>query len=171
MLIGEAHGAGIRVVAHVEGAGQAERALTAGVDVLAHVPWTERLDESVVAGIAARCEWISTLALHAGAARATALDNARRFVRAGGRLRYGTDMGNGRWPVGIRREEVLALGEAGLAGGELIEALTGYRSGPIDEDRTVVGERPIPADAGGVADWYLAAERVPVRPSASAGSA
>ena len=34
---------------------------------------------------------------------------------AGGRLHYGTDMGNGPTPIGPRSEEIRALGEAGLA--------------------------------------------------------
>lgn len=165
-LVGGAHEAGLRVVAHAEGPGTAARALAAGVDVLAHVPWTERLDDDVLAGMAARCDWISTLAIHEGESRRIAISNARRFVTAGGRLRYGTDMGNGSWPVGVRREEVLALGEAGLSGGALIEALTGHIAGPVPDDRAVVLDRPVPADPDGIADWYLAARRFALDPAA-----
>jgi hypothetical protein len=68
--------------------------------------------------------WTSTFAIHPDAGRERALDNARRFIRAGGRLHYGTDMGNGPTPVGPRAEEISALAEAGLAGDALLEALT-----------------------------------------------
>lgn len=164
-LVGGAHEAGLRVVAHAEGPGSAARALDAGVDALAHVPWTERLDDDVIVRMAERCEWISTLALHEGEARRIALSNARRFVAAGGRLRYGTDMGNGSWPVGVRREEVLALGEAGLSGVALIEALTGHVAGPVPDDRAVVLDRPVPPDADAIADWYVEARRFSVDPA------
>ncbi len=164
-LVGGAREAGLRVVAHVEGAGQAELALEAGVHALAHVPWTERLEDRVIDAMAASTTWISTLALHEGEARRTALSNARRFVAAGGRLRYGTDLGNGDRPVGVLREEVLALGEAGLSGRALIEALTGWASGPLDPARTVALDRPVPPDASGVADWYAAARRAAVDPA------
>jgi hypothetical protein len=161
-LVAGAREAGLAVVAHVEGAGQAQRALDAGVDVLAHVPWTERLSDELVIAMARRCTWISTLAIHDDPdASRTAVANARRFVAAGGRLRYGTDLGNGDGPVGLRREEVLLLGEAGLYGAALIEALTGHVGGPMPEDRAVVGSGEVPADAEGIADWYLAARPVP----------
>lgn len=158
-LVDGAHGAGLPVVAHAEGTGQADRALAAGADVLAHVPWTERLPDAVIAGHAERCTWISTLAIHAGEARAVALANARRFVAAGGRLVYGTDMGNGDGPVGVRRAEVLALGEAGLRGSALIEALTGVSDPVHHGSGEVVGDGPVPQDPAGIADWYLAATR------------
>ena len=158
-VVTAAHDAGVLVVAHVEGEGQAARALVAGVDVLAHTPWSERLADAVIQGWAERGEWISTLAVHDDAGRRIALDNARRFVAAGGRLRYGTDLGNGDRPVGVLREEVLALGETGLTGADLIEALT---SGAGASRGTVELDRPVPADAAGIADWYLAARPVPV---------
>ena len=44
--------------------------------------------------------WISTLAIHEDADRGTAIGNLRRFHELGGRIRYGTDMGNGPTPVG-----------------------------------------------------------------------
>lgn len=156
-LVGGAHQSGLQVVAHVEGPGQAELALEVGVDVVAHVPWTERLDDAVIAAMAGRCTWISALAVHAGVDRRTALSNARRFVAAGGRLRYGTDLGNGDGPVGLRRDEVLRLGETGLYGSALVEALTGHLGGAVPAERSVVGQGPVPPDAEGIADWYLAA--------------
>ncbi len=99
-LVATAHGHGLPVVVHAEGADQPARALAAGADALAHTPWTERLDDALVAELAAGLSIISTLAIFAGdEAEAVALDNLGRFHRAGGRIRYGTDLGNGPSPV------------------------------------------------------------------------
>jgi hypothetical protein len=163
-LVGAAHGAGVEVVAHVEGPDQVRIAAAAGVDVLAHVPWTERIDDGLVERLAERCTWISTLAIHAGSHRRTAIENAARFVAAGGRLRYGTDIGNGDGAAGVRAAEVLALGAAGLSGGALVEALTGHAGGPVPLDRAVVGTHPVPADAAGLAAWYSTARPAIVAP-------
>src|SRR5690606_13660539 len=113
-VVGAAHTRGMRVAAHVQGAGQAARALAARVDVFAHTPWTERLDDALVAALARDTTWISTLRIHTGADRDRAIDNLRRFHAAGGRVRYGTDMGNGPSSGGIEDDELDALREAGL---------------------------------------------------------
>jgi imidazolonepropionase-like amidohydrolase len=118
-VVAAAHTASLRVVAHVQGAGQAARAATAGVDVFAHAPWTERLDDALVGHLATHVTWISTLRVHAGEDRARALDNVRRFHAAGGRILYGTDMGNGPATGGIEQGELDALCEAGLDEGAI----------------------------------------------------
>ena len=123
-VVGAAHAAGHRVVAHVEGAGQAARAATAGVDAFAHAPW-EALDDALVAHLAAGVTWISTLRIHSGPDRDRAIDNTRRFRMAGGRILYGTDMGNGPSSGGVERDELEALLEAGLSHDDLLAALTG----------------------------------------------
>jgi imidazolonepropionase-like amidohydrolase len=156
-IVRGAHDAALPVVAHVEGIGQSELALRSGVDVFAHAPWTERLDDALIGAIARRCIWISTLAIHAGEGRRIAEDNAGRFVAAGGRLRYGTDLGNGDGPVGVRRDEVLALGAIGLSGPALVAVLTGHVGGAVLPQRAVVGVGRMPTDPAGIADWYLAA--------------
>lgn len=156
-LVEGAHAAGLLVVAHVEGPGRAERALHAGVDALAHVPWTERLPDSAVEAFARRTTWISTLGLHRGPARRRALANARRFVAARGRLRYGTDMGNGTTPVGVNRREILALGRAGLAGEALLAALVLEWRGALPAHAAVWSDRVMPEDAEGMADWFASA--------------
>lgn len=111
-LIETARGCGLRTVVHAEGAGQAARAIAAGADALVHTPWEELLPDAVIREAAERgMPWVSTLAIHDGRARDTAVDNARRFVAHGGRLRYGTDMGNGSTPVGVNAEEIELLGD------------------------------------------------------------
>ncbi|HAM27928.1 MAG TPA: amidohydrolase [Microbacteriaceae bacterium] len=127
-VVGLARAAGVPVVAHTEGAGQAVRAANARVDVLAHTPWTERLSDDEIAFAASRCAWTSTLDIHGwgerGRAFETAVDNLARFAALGGRVLYGTDLGNGPTPVGLNSRELAALGEAGLSIDDLLRALT-----------------------------------------------
>jgi len=114
---------GLPVVAHAEGSGQAQRAARLGATRLAHTPFTERLDDDEIARQAASVEWVSTLAIHDGVERATAIENLRRFAAAGGTALYGSDMGNGQTPVDLREAEVAALREAGIDGLRLLTAL------------------------------------------------
>ena len=114
---------GLAVVAHAEGPGQAQRAADLGAASLAHAPFTERLDDAEIAAQAASVSWISTLAIHDGDTRSTAVDNVRRFHAAGGTVLYGTDMGNGPTPVGLNAAELAALRDAGLTGTDLLRAL------------------------------------------------
>jgi len=114
-----AHAAEAIVTCHAQGKGQVERALGAGVDELAHCPWSESLSDDVVAGLAARMRIVSTLDIHSfgedtpDLRRAT--DNLNRFLQAGGRVTYGTDLGNGAIPPGIHVGEAWHLRRAGLA--------------------------------------------------------
>jgi imidazolonepropionase-like amidohydrolase len=123
-----AHDRGRQATAHVEGREQAERALRAGVDELAHAPWSERLDDALVRALARRCAIVSTLDIHAhgddDAALGVALDNLARFHAAGGRVRYGTDLGNAGIPAGVHVAELRHLARAGLAPDELLTSMT-----------------------------------------------
>ncbi|UJP10184.1 hypothetical protein L2X99_00185 [Microbacterium sp. KUDC0406] len=114
---------GLPLVAHAEGAGQAQRAVRLGADRLAHSPFTERLTDDEIAAQAASVSWISTMAIHDGEQYAHVVDNVRRFAAAGGELVYGSDMGNGPTPVDLRESEVTALREAGVDGIDLLRAL------------------------------------------------
>jgi imidazolonepropionase-like amidohydrolase len=116
------------VTCHAQGRGQVERALGAGVDELAHCPWTEALSDDVVEAVASRMRIVSTLDIHSygedtpDLRRAT--DNLNRFLRAGGRVTYGTDLGNGPIPPGIHVAEAWHLRNAGLSPGGVLEAMT-----------------------------------------------
>jgi imidazolonepropionase-like amidohydrolase len=126
-----AHAHDLRVTAHVQGTGQAERALGGGVDELAHAPWTERLSDELIAAIARRMTMVSTLDIQSYGRRTpqldVALDNLRRFVQAGGRVRYGTDLGNGAIPPGIHIREAVLLANAGMSPEAVLTAMTGWR--------------------------------------------
>jgi imidazolonepropionase-like amidohydrolase len=123
-IVRHAHEIGMAVVAHVEGAGQAERAWHAGVDAFAHTPWTERLPDGVLREMAGTIRWISTLAMH-GDDPTAALDNLSRFVAQGGEAVYGTDLGNGTTAADLNPREVTLLRDAGVQGDRLLAALTG----------------------------------------------
>lgn len=143
-IVGHAHARGVTVAAHVQGAGQAERAFESGVDRLAHSPWTERLDDRLLTSMARSQTWVSTLDIHGwgrfGEAFAIASDNVLRFHAAGGMIVYGTDLGNGPLPVGINERELLALEQAGLGPDALVAAIAmpdfGDRASHLPRDRT-----------------------------------
>lgn len=144
-----AHARGLRVTTHVQGPGQTERALGAGVDELAHCPWTERLGDDLVAALARRVEIVSTLDIHSFGrttpALSTAVDNLRRFAANGGRIRYGTDLGNGPIPPGIHVGEARQLAAAGLSTDDILRSMT---RGPLRDgaDADIIGLRGDPFD-------------------------
>ncbi len=111
-----AHANGMPVVAHAQGANAVEQALGAGVDVLAHTPWTEELGPDLISACADQLVWISTLAIHGrdNPAHVAGMNNLYRFLSHGGRVRYGTDLGNGSLPLTINPEETLMLEQVGL---------------------------------------------------------
>jgi len=157
--VGQAHEHGLPVVAHVEGAGEAARAFAAGVDALAHTPFSEHLSDDLVAAMADRMTWISTLDIHGWGTKTEAFDlasdNLRRFHAAGGRVLYGTDLGNGPLPLGVNRREIIALLGAGLTPDDVLAALCPLAplGLPLIDTRVtfIPGERP--RDPVEFAEW------------------
>jgi imidazolonepropionase-like amidohydrolase len=123
-----AHETGAIVTAHVQGRGQAERALGGGVDEFAHCPWTERLSDEVIETAANRLRIVSTLDIHSYGQDTPELrlatENLNRFVAAGGRVAYGTDLGNGAIPPGIHVGEAWHLQRSGLGIEDVLGAMT-----------------------------------------------
>jgi imidazolonepropionase-like amidohydrolase len=123
-----AHQAGTIVTAHCQGRGEAQRALGAGVDEFAHCPWTETLPDELIEPMAKRMRVVSTLDIHSYGRDTpelrTASDNLSRFVGAGGRVAYGTDLGNGPIPPGIHVGEAWHLARAGLGPEAVLTAMT-----------------------------------------------
>ncbi|MBN9183002.1 MAG: hypothetical protein J0I66_08395 [Microbacterium sp.] len=161
-VVSAAHARGLPVVAHVEGAGTTRRAVEAGVDVLAHTPFTEVLDPELVARAAlAGQRWISTLSIpgiDAGIAGA----NLSAFVDAGGRVLYGTDLGNGDRPAGIVVQELVALHRAGVRGPDLLATLTDpWPLARIGAGVATFVAGPPPPDADAVPEWLAGARVVP----------
>lgn len=134
-IVARAHERKAPVVVHAQGIGQAVRAFVAGVDVLAHTPFSECLVDELVDAMAARMTWISTLDIHGWGDHdddfERAGDNLRRFHAHGGRVLYGTDLGNGPLPVGLNRREIDALLAAGMSPDEVLAALTGTVPGMV----------------------------------------
>jgi hypothetical protein len=163
-VVRAAHQHGLPVGVHAEGPDQARRAFEAGADVLVHVPWTESLESDLLRAMAGSMRWISTFAIHRDRDLERALDNARRFLRLGGRLQYGTDMGNdmngGATPPGPRVEEISALGETGLAGDALLTSLTGPLGDHLLLGRAIYAPVPLPHSATDAADWTNQAHRL-----------
>lgn len=128
-IVRAGHERGLPVVAHVEGDGMTRLAVEAGVDALAHTPFTEHVDDALVArAVAIGQRWISTLFV-TGYGTSTpdserAADNLRRFLEAGGRVLYGTDLGNGDQPLGVNADELALMAGAGLDAPALLAAIT-----------------------------------------------
>jgi imidazolonepropionase-like amidohydrolase len=132
-IVSEAHIRGLPVIVHAEGPGTVAAAVDAGADVLAHTPWTESLDPGLARTAAEQMTWLSTLDIHGWGVstpeRDTAVGNLRLFLRYGGNVRYGTDLGNGPLPPGVNTREIRALQVAGLTPERILDAMTGDRSG------------------------------------------
>jgi hypothetical protein len=156
-VVAAAHRARLPVVVHAEGPGQAARAHAAGADTLAHTPWTEPLPEKLILAMARSMSWISTLRIHEpeGRSYAVAVGNLSRFARAGGRVQYGTDLGNGQGPVGLSAVELRALAGAGLDGNAIMTAIVrGDRA-----ELTTWSPLPPPKSAAELPGWLLTLRR------------
>ena len=155
-----AHAAGLPAIVHAEGPGQAARAVAAGADTLVHTPWSEPLPDDVLERALATT-WISTLAIHEDSDRGWAIGNLSRFHELGGRIRYGTDMGNGPTIVGPNAREIAALSEAGLSVDELVASMTEPSAAEgIDADRVLVSERPLPRTCDELTGWLSNCRRL-----------
>lgn len=130
-LVNAAHNCGRIPVIHAEGTDQAERAIANGAVVLAHTPFTQILSDEVIE-FAARnnVAWMSTLDIHGygdyGPDFEVATQNLSRYLGEGGRVFYGTDLGNGPLPVGVNPREVDALLSCGMTAQEVITAMTSW---------------------------------------------
>lgn len=165
-VVAAAHAHGLPVAAHVEGDGMTRLAVDAGVDALAHTPFTEALTPRLIGRAATAGQvWISTLGIHGDdpAAAENALANLTEFVSAGGRVLYGTDLGNGDRRVGVLVDELAALDSAGVRGAELLQALTDpwpATAAPAGVATFVPGAPP--TALGDVAAWLGGATVVPL---------
>jgi imidazolonepropionase-like amidohydrolase len=113
---------GLGVTAHVGTAREAEKALTAGVAELAHWPFDRRtLPEGLIARLAASVTVVPTLHIRPSPARRRGV---RRFVELGGRVLYGTDLGNQGPPPAVDVEELRLLVAAGLSPAQALAAAT-----------------------------------------------
>lgn len=121
-LVQRAHQRGLRVSAHVSGLPELEKALDCGVDELAHMVFDSSsiADSTITRMVKDGVVVVPTLRVNPSSPR---LDNLGRFARAGGRVVFGTDMGNGGGP-GIDVEELRLMCQAGLSPVEVLSSAT-----------------------------------------------
>jgi imidazolonepropionase-like amidohydrolase len=170
-IVDAARAVDLPVTAHVQGRGQAERAVGASVDEFAHTPWTERLSDELLGFAAKSTRIVSTLDIlsygEVTPELRTASDNLVRFRAAGGTVVYGTDLGNGPIPPGIDLREALLLHEAiRMSPEDVLDAMTATRLEPgAPADIVGLARDPL-ADVAALGDLRLVvrAGRVVVRP-------
>lgn len=128
-----AHAAGKRVIAHLTHSYNLQLALDAQVDELAHMVVEPLNDEQLAAVVRRGIYWTPTLELWHGVGslypvdyEAQAIENLRRFHRAGGRVVLGTDFGGFMTPFdgAMPMTEFRLMGQAGMSNGAILRAAT-----------------------------------------------
>jgi len=112
---------GLGVTAHVAGRAEVEKVLATGVTELAHWPFDGELPGDLVRRMAAALTVVPTLHVEPTRARRRGV---REFLAAGGRVLYGTDLGNQGPPPGVDVVELALLVEAGLSPAGAVAAAT-----------------------------------------------
>jgi imidazolonepropionase-like amidohydrolase len=141
-LVGAAAERGLGVTAHVGTAAEAAKALAAGVGELAHWPFDPTpLPGALIDALAESVVAVPTLHIDPSPARRAGV---RRFLARGGRVVYGTDLGNQGPPPAVDTEELRLLVEAGLGPGQALAAATSLAAahlGLTDSGRITPGAR------------------------------
>lgn len=114
---------GLDVTAHVAGPAEVAKALDAGVTELAHWPFGEEPPGDLIRRMAASMTVVPTLHIDPSPARRRGV---RAFVAAGGRVVYGTDLGNQGPPPAVDVAELELLVEAGLSPVGAVAAATSH---------------------------------------------
>lgn len=122
-IVTEAHASGLRVTSHCSSFDQLDLALNAGVDELAHGLWSGASipDETLSRMAAAGMTMVPTLHVASSSER---VDNVRRYLKLGGKVIYGTDMGNAGPPPGIDVVELSLMVQAGMSNAQALNAAT-----------------------------------------------
>lgn len=146
-LVAEAEQLQMEVVAHVSTLPELKKALRAGVRQFAHFLFDDSeipadlLDEMIENQVVV----IPTLRANPSPTR---IDNLKRFHAAGGKVVYGTDLGNGGRP-GIDLAELLLMQQAGMSPQEILDSATADAAALLGlPDRGIL-------EAGAVADLVV----------------
>ena len=125
-IVSAAHSHGLTVTGHVYGLEELHKALDDQMDELAHMLMSpERIpDPTLERMVTAGMTVVPTLGLFSGRTRRRALDNLRRFAVRGGRVVYGTDLGNAGVRPGIEPREIVALLAAGMTPRAIVASAT-----------------------------------------------
>jgi imidazolonepropionase-like amidohydrolase len=131
-----AHDHGARVTGHVHGLAELIKALDAGIDELAHMLMSDEMipDEVISRLVEQDVTIVPTLSVRFED-RSVAIENTSRFLAAGGRVVYGTDLGNEGPGPGIDKREVEALSSAGMGVRDIIRAATADAADYLGLDR------------------------------------
>lgn len=125
-IVATAHGHGMKVTGHIYGLAELKKALDSGIDELAHMLMSpEAIPEPVIARmVAAGVAVVPTLSIFPRRDLPVAVDNLNRFAAAGGRVIYGTDLGNKGPGPGIDESEVTRMASADLTVADIIRSAT-----------------------------------------------
>ena len=125
-IVETAHEGGLKVTGHIHGLEQLDKALDAGVDELAHMLMSDETipQRTIERMVRARMTIVPTLAIFSGDTSRTAIANLRAFRESGGRVIYGTDLGNEGPQPGIDPKEVRGMHQAGMSGLDIIRSAT-----------------------------------------------
>ncbi|WP_431245799.1 hypothetical protein [Leifsonia xyli] len=118
--------------------------------------------------------WVSTLDIHGWGDPTDefviASENLGRFAASGGRVLYGTDLGNGPLAVGVNARELRALLDAGVHPDTALRSIAGLRR-PEDDRAPTIGAHlawvPTPPPAAddtqaALPDWLASARGLTV---------
>jgi imidazolonepropionase-like amidohydrolase len=143
-IVEEAHARDLEVTAHAEWPDGIQRAVDGGVDELAHVPCgasdrqLQRLQDRDV-GIVATLQVIQN-------AYGSCQGIITSYLQLGGRVLYGTDVGNPRIPVGIDVEELRLMKSAGMTTTQVLAAATSEAGKELGVDQLGTLAEDAPAD-------------------------
>lgn len=121
-----AHGLELDVTAHISGLNELHKALEAGVDELAHMLMgIEHIPQDTIARMVAQgMVVVPTLSIRDGRERDVGIANVAAFLQAGGRVVYGTDLGNEGPRPGIDSSEIRAMVDAGMTVKDILRSAT-----------------------------------------------
>lgn len=140
-IVESAHALDLIVTGHVTGLAELDKALDAGMDELAHMLMSEESipDDRLQAMVSTGMTVVPTLSCRFDADLELAIDNTARFLRLGGRVVYGTDLGNEGPQPGIDHREIQAMVAAGMAGHQIVASATTVAAGHLGVDAGVLG--------------------------------
>jgi imidazolonepropionase-like amidohydrolase len=146
-IVDEAHEYDLSVTAHISDQRGVELALAGGVDELAHMPCFDVPSEALREVVEREIEVVATLhVIDISRICPDPVPQATRFVALGGRLLYGSDLGNPGIPYGIDVDELRLLGRAGLTPEEVLAAATSRAGEQIELDPLGTLAERAPAD-------------------------
>ena len=125
-IVDEAHRCGLRVTGHIHGIDELHKALDAGIDELAHMLMSPEAipDGTIRRMVDADVVVVPTLSIFPADQANVAISNVRAFVEAGGRVVYGTDLGNAGPGPGIDALEVGRMEKAGMTAIAIVRSAT-----------------------------------------------